>query len=74
MEININGEATEIEEGEVSIARLLTLQEIESPDMVSVQLNGSIVDQENYGSTNIPQGAEVEFLYFMGGGSHFQEI
>ncbi len=69
MEITINGEVTQIEEGEITIARLLALKEIESPDMVSVQLNGDIVDQEHYATTTIRQGAEVEFLYFMGGGA-----
>lgn len=74
MEITINGETVRIEEGEVSIARLLKLQEVESPDMVSVQLNGDILDQEHYASTTVRQGAEVEFLYFMGGGATTREI
>lgn len=68
MEITINGEATKVEEGEVSIARLLKLKEVESPEMVSIQLNGNIIDQEHYTTTTIIPGAEVEFLYFMGGG------
>ncbi len=73
MEITINGETAHIEEGEISLTNLLKQQKVESPDLVSVQLNGNIIDQEQYDTTTITKGSEVEFLYFMGGGASTQK-
>ena len=39
------------------------------PEMVTVELNGDIVDRENFDSTFIKSDDKLEFLYFMGGGS-----
>jgi len=69
MEIKINGELQEIEDAKLTINRLLSLRKIEAPEMVSVQLNGKIIDRNRYGSTAILENDEVEFLYFMGGGA-----
>ena len=38
------------------------------PEMVSVEYNGEILDRENFDSTAVKDGDEIEFLYFMGGG------
>jgi sulfur carrier protein len=38
--------------------------------MVSVQLNGEFVDRANFSIINVREGDEVDFLYFMGGGSY----
>jgi len=64
--IKVNGETQEIEYG-ITLAELLTLNDIEQPDMVSIQLNGEFIYKEDYG-TVINDGDEVDFLYFMGGG------
>lgn len=69
MELMINGKAEILEEDNVTVARLLTLKQVESPDMVSVQLNGKIVDRQRYAEQAVSAGDEVEFLYFMGGGA-----
>ena len=69
MLLKINGEVENMAEANLSIERLLELREVESPEMVSVQLNGSIVDRVNYGKTAVSDNDEVEFLFFMGGGS-----
>ena len=69
MQLKINGEIEKMAEENLSIERLLELREVESPEMVSVQLNGSIVDRVNYGETAVSDNDEVEFLFFMGGGS-----
>ena len=69
MQLRINGEIEKMAEENLSIERLLELREVESPEMVSVQLNGSIVDHINYGETVLSDNDEVEFLFFMGGGS-----
>ena len=69
MHITVNGEANEFDEAEVNLARLLEIKRIESPEMVAVQLNGEFVNMESYPSTYLKAGDDVEFLYFMGGGS-----
>ncbi len=69
MRIIINGEAEEINEAELTVSRLLNIKNIESPDMVSVQVNDTIVDRADYDHKQISQDDEVEFLYFMGGGA-----
>ena len=69
MQIRVNGEANELQELEVNLSKLLELRRVESPEMVAVQLNGEFVDMENYPSTFLKTGDDVEFLYFMGGGS-----
>lgn len=69
MKVAINGEAEIIDENEVSVFRLLTIKRVESPDMVSVQLNGKIIDRQRYAEQVVAEGDEIEFLYFMGGGA-----
>jgi sulfur carrier protein len=39
------------------------------PDMVSVQLNGTLLERAKYDDTAISEGDEIDFLFFMGGGS-----
>lgn len=69
MQITINGEADELQENTVNLTTLLQIRQVESPEMVAVQLNGEFVDKESYPSTYLKGGDDVEFLYFMGGGS-----
>ena len=69
MEITVNGETQLITDHEATIARLLELRKVESPDMVAVQLNGEFVELNSYPTTELNQGDDVEFLFFMGGGS-----
>ncbi len=69
MRITINGEVEEIEAASVTISRLLEIKKVESPDMVSVQVNGAIIERDHYGVKVIAENDELEFLYFMGGGA-----
>jgi len=69
MHITVNGEANELDEADVNLARLLEIKRVESPEMIAVQLNGEFVDMESYPSIYLKAGDDVEFLYFMGGGS-----
>lgn len=69
MQLMVNGKAEIVEEDNISVAGLLALKQVESPDMVSVQLNGKIVDRQRYAEQAVSDGDEVEFLYFMGGGA-----
>ena len=65
--VKVNGKNQELN-GILSISDLITLNKIAQPEMVSIQLNGSFVLRENYESTNLNEGDEIDFLYFMGGG------
>lgn len=68
MKIKVNGEAKEFS-GSLNISGLLKVSKVEQPEMVSVQLNGEFVERENFEATNVKEGDEVDFLYFMGGGN-----
>ena len=69
MEITVNGESQQLSEIEPTIINLLEARKVESPEMVAVQLNGEYVEIKSYPSTHLRQGDDVEFLFFMGGGS-----
>ncbi len=69
MNIKINGEATTLDEA-VNITGLLTIKKVKMPDMVSVELNGEILKRDDFDTTSVKDGDNIEFLYFMGGGSH----
>ncbi len=67
MNLKVNGDDTEAPEG-TNVLALLTLKEVKMPEMVSVELNGEILDREAFESTALKENDAVEFLYFMGGG------
>jgi len=68
MNIKVNGEVKEIKDG-VSVTETLVIENVEMPDMVSVQLNGEFVDRDKFAETILKENDEIEVLYFMGGGS-----
>lgn len=68
MELTINGILEKFEQSEINVSDLLALKEIKMPEMVSVQLNGEMVEREAFGAMRLKAGDEVDFLYFMGGG------
>lgn len=69
MKIMINGEAREIE-SQVSIIELLKIADVKMPEMVSVEVNGEIIDRDDFENILLKENDEVEFLYFMGGGAN----
>ncbi len=69
MRITVNGEHEQLEKQALSITELLEMKNVESPDMVSVQLNGEFIDRKNYSTTMLSDRDSLEFLYFMGGGA-----
>ena len=69
MNVTINGKSDAVSESTLTVLELLKLKDVEMPDMVSVQLNGDILDRAAFDSTYVAEGDEVEFLYFMGGGA-----
>ncbi|TCK92486.1 sulfur carrier protein [Natranaerovirga hydrolytica] len=68
MNIKVNGEARTFE-SELNVTELLKNEAIEMPEMVSVEVNGEIIDREDFDTTVVRENDEVEFLYFMGGGA-----
>jgi len=66
--ILVNGKEQEIDVT-IFLSDLIRKNNVEQPEMVSVQLNGEFVKREDFESTQINEGDEVDFLYFMGGGS-----
>ncbi|MCP4604711.1 MAG: sulfur carrier protein ThiS [Proteobacteria bacterium] len=69
MKILANGEEQNVDGDSVTISELLKINNVEMPEMVSVQLNGEFVDANAYESKKVSDGDEVDFLYLMGGGS-----
>ncbi len=68
MKLLINGNAEEVS-GVLTITELLAEKKVADPDMVTVELNGTILQRQDFVSIKIKEGDAVEFLYFMGGGS-----
>ena len=68
MKILANGEEQILDGEDISVSELLKINNVELPEMVSVQLNGEFVDNGEYDSTKIKEGDEIDFLYLMGGG------
>ena len=69
MNLKINGESTTIEQETISVTDLLTHQNVKMPEMVTVEINGDILDRDQFETTTVKNNDEIEFLYFMGGGS-----
>lgn len=67
--IHVNGKEQEVEVP-ISLIDLIKKNDVAQPDMVSVQVNGEFLPRENFNSTLIYDGDEVDFLYFMGGGTN----
>lgn len=68
MQLTINGTTETIAKETLTLAELLKLKNVAMPEMVSVELNGEIVERHQYERTEIKNNDVVEFLYFMGGG------
>ena len=66
--IQVNGVDQEAETP-IALIDLIKINKVEQPEMVSVQVNGEFVIREDFSSKQINEGDEVDFLYFMGGGS-----
>jgi sulfur carrier protein len=64
--IKLNGKETELAEG-TTVGELLDSRKIRR-EMVTVQVNGVIIDRNQFDTTPLKDGDEVEFLYYMGGG------
>ncbi|AOT69179.1 sulfur carrier protein ThiS [Geosporobacter ferrireducens] len=68
MKIIVNGEEKRLEK-EVNILEILKIQDVKMPETVSIELNGEIVDRDDFTNTIVKENDTIELLYFMGGGS-----
>ena len=66
--IIVNGESQEVQLP-LSLTKLIKQNDVQQPEMVSVQVNDDFVDRAEWDSLQIKEGDTVDFLYFMGGGS-----
>lgn len=66
--IIVNGKEQELTDP-LTLIELIKQNNVEQPEMVSIQVNGEFVSREDFGTTFLNSGDEVDFLYFMGGGS-----
>lgn len=68
MRLVINGKDEEVAGIEsITVIDLLTKKDV-NPEMVSVEVNDSVLKKEEFTTTLLKGGDRVEFLYFMGGG------
>jgi sulfur carrier protein len=65
--ITVNGESQEVNLP-LSLTELIKQNNVDQPDMVSVQVNDDFVDRTEWDGIQIKDGDNVDFLYFMGGG------
>ena len=67
MQLTINGKEETVPDA-LNVTDLLKLRGIETPEMVSVELNNEILKRDDFESTQLKENDQLEFLFFMGGG------
>lgn len=65
--IIVNGEAQEVQLP-LTLTELIKQNDVQQPEMVSVQVNEDFADRSEWDGIQIKEGDIVDFLYFMGGG------
>ncbi len=66
--IIVNGEAQQVQLP-LSLSDLIKQNDVQQPEMVSVQVNDDFVDRSEWDALQIKEGDTIDFLYFMGGGA-----
>ena len=67
MKLIVNGTDVQVSDG-INVSRLLVERKVRLPDMVSVELNETVLQRAEFETTQLHEGDRVELLYFMGGG------
>lgn len=52
----------------LNVTQLIAQNNVEQPEMVSVQVNDEFLDRNEWKKTELKEGDRIDFLYFMGGG------
>lgn len=66
--IIVNGETQEVQLP-LTLTALMKQNDVQQPEMVSVQVNEDFADRTEWDNIQIQEGDSVDFLYFMGGGT-----
>ena len=66
--IYVNGDVQEVSLP-LNVSELIKQNEVQQPEMVSVQVNEEFAERNDWESIQLKEGDRVDFLYFMGGGN-----
>ncbi len=67
MKITVAGVNKEVRDG-LTVAQLIIDEKVETPEYVTVTVNDEFLESDQFGTTELNEGDNIEFLYFMGGG------
>lgn len=67
--LTVNDKAQEVSLP-LTLSDLIKINKVLNPELVSVQVNEEFVERDVWPQTQLKDGDRVDFLYFMGGGSH----
>lgn len=65
-EITVNGRKEKIRDG-MSVAQLLRAKNLRL-EIVAVEINGQVIERDDYATLKLRSGDVMEFLYYMAGG------
>ena len=65
--IKVNGES-QVVELPLTVEELIKQNNVENPELVSVQVNEEFLDRNEYAKRQVEEGDEMCFLFFRGGG------
>ena len=65
--IKVNGES-QVVELPLTVEELIKQNNVENPELVSVQVNEEFLDRNEYATRQVEEGDEIDFLFCMGGG------
>ena len=68
MKLKVNGKVQSVPKDNISVLELLKNNDVQSIEMISVQLNGNFIDKNVFEKISLKETDELDFLYFMGGG------
>ena len=69
MKITVSGAEKEVKDG-LTLPELIEMENVETPEYVTVSINEEFVESAAKDSTVLKDGDNGEFLYVMGGGSY----
>ncbi len=67
MKLILNGKESDFSDG-LTVSELLVEEQVKTPEMVSVELNGQILKRSKFEDTILKDGDKIEFLFFAAGG------
>ena len=65
--IKVNGES-QVVELPLTVEELIKQNNVENPELVSIQVNEEFLDRNEYAKRQVEEGDEIDFRFFMGGG------